>query len=174
VNKVRHFAGERCPVTRLTKLQVCALASACIETSKNIPNGVYRSLVIRGLLTSAHRLTADCREALTNCTILSDKFRGLRLAMPVRPSRHPRRWQRNEGGAVMQPAVDRCRRRRDLDRRLRGDVPAYQPTRPRLISHHCVQVQLHSDRLEFCCEFEQRFSRKRFIGISASRRHSSA
>src|SRR5262245_31157190 len=27
VNKVRHFASERCPVTRLTKLQVCALGS---------------------------------------------------------------------------------------------------------------------------------------------------
>jgi len=81
VNKVRHFASERCPVTRLTKLQVCALASACIETSKNIPNRVYRSLVIRGLLASAHTLTSDGREALANCKILSNHFHRSLLAM---------------------------------------------------------------------------------------------
>lgn len=90
MNNVTHVASDRCPVTRLTKLQIFALASACIGMSieKKIPNGVYRSLVIRGLLTSTHRLTADGGEALAGCTVLSDKFRRSLLSMPmVRASR---------------------------------------------------------------------------------------
>jgi hypothetical protein len=87
VNNITHSAENRCPVTQLTRLQVCALASVCIGMSmeKNVPNGVYRSLVIRGLLTSTHRLTADGCEALANCRALSDKFRRSLLAMPTIP-----------------------------------------------------------------------------------------
>jgi hypothetical protein len=82
VNNIAHFAA-RCPVTGLTKLQVRALANACIEMPEKMPNGVYRSLVIRGLLTSSHRLTTDGREALCNCTILSEKFHRALLAIPT-------------------------------------------------------------------------------------------
>ena len=70
---ITHFASRRCPVTHLTKLQVWALANTCIEFPRQMPNGVYRSLVIRGLLTSSHKLTADGREALASCTLLSDQ-----------------------------------------------------------------------------------------------------
>jgi hypothetical protein len=85
VNNIRHFTSDRCPVTKLTKLQVYALASVCIgmSTEKNMPNGVYRSLIMRGLLTNTHRLTADGCEALANCQILSNKFRRSLLAMPM-------------------------------------------------------------------------------------------
>jgi hypothetical protein len=87
VSNITYFA-KRCPITRLTKLQVRALASTCIEVSRQVPNGVYRSLVIRGLLTSSHKLTPDGREALASCMLLSEQFRGLLLAMPiVQPSR---------------------------------------------------------------------------------------
>jgi hypothetical protein len=51
--------------------------------SRQIPNGVYRSLVIRGLLTSTHMLTADGREALANSIVLSNQFRRSLLAMPI-------------------------------------------------------------------------------------------
>jgi hypothetical protein len=57
VNNVTHLVSKRCPVTRLTKLQIAALANVCLGVSEHMPNGVYRSLVIRGLLTSTH---ADC------------------------------------------------------------------------------------------------------------------
>lgn len=85
MNNIRHFTSDRCPVTKLTKLQVYALASVCIgmSTKKNVPNGVYRSLIIRGLLTNTHRLTADGCEVLADCQILSDKFRRSLLAMPM-------------------------------------------------------------------------------------------
>ena len=88
MSNITHFASRRCPVTHLTKLQVWALANTCIEFSRQMPNGVYRSLVIRGLLTSSHKLTTDSREALASCTLLSDKFRETLLA---RPSRLPTR-----------------------------------------------------------------------------------
>jgi hypothetical protein len=91
VSNITHFA-KCCPITRLTKLQVRALASTCIEVSRQVPNGVYRSLVIRGLLTSSHKLTPDGRESLASCTLLSEQFRGSLLAMPiVQPSRLPTR-----------------------------------------------------------------------------------
>jgi hypothetical protein len=83
VSNITHFASERCPITQLTKLQVWALASTCIELPRQIPNGVYRSLVIRGLLSSTHILTANGREALADCTILSNQFRRSLLAMPT-------------------------------------------------------------------------------------------
>ena len=83
MNNVTHLVSKRCPVTRLTKLQIAALANVCLGVSEHMPNGVYRSLVIRGLLTSTHTLTADGRATLANCTILSDKFRQLLLALPV-------------------------------------------------------------------------------------------
>jgi hypothetical protein len=84
VKNMRHFTSDRCPVTKLTKLQVYVLANVCIgiSTDKNIPNGVYRSLIIRGLLTNSYRLTADGCERLANCQILSDQFRRTLLAMP--------------------------------------------------------------------------------------------
>src|SRR5262245_8251905 len=84
VSNITHFA-KRCPITRLTKLQVWALVSTCIEVSRQVPNGVYRSLVIRGLLTSSLNLTPDGREALASCTLLSEPFRGSLLARPIVP-----------------------------------------------------------------------------------------
>jgi len=92
VSNITRFASKRCPITQLTKLQVWALASTCIEISSQMPNGVYRSLVIRGLMTSSHRLTTDGRDALASCTLLSEKFREILLAVPiVRTSRRPTR-----------------------------------------------------------------------------------
>lgn len=69
MNNITHFANARCPITKLTKLQIYALASFRIgmPLERTVPYGVYRSLVIRGLLTSAHRLTADGSEALAKC-----------------------------------------------------------------------------------------------------------
>jgi hypothetical protein len=68
VNNIKHFANQRCPITNLTKLQIYALASFRIgmPLERTVPYGVYRSLVIRGLLTSAHRLTADGYDAWPN------------------------------------------------------------------------------------------------------------
>ena len=80
---IAQLHSNRCSVTRLTKLQVRALANACIEMPEDMPNGVYRSLVIRGLLTSTHALTADGREASASCTVLSEQFRRSLLAIPV-------------------------------------------------------------------------------------------
>jgi len=85
LNNIAHFTSKRCPVTHLTKLQVCALANVCIGMAESMPNGVYRSLVIRGLLTGTHTLTADGREALARCTVLSNQFRESLLAMPIAP-----------------------------------------------------------------------------------------
>src|SRR5262245_38157197 len=57
-----------------------------------MPNGVYRSLIIRGLLTSSRQLTLDGYEALASCSLLSEKFRETLLAVPiVRTSRRPTR-----------------------------------------------------------------------------------
>jgi hypothetical protein len=110
VSNITHFASERCPITQLTKLQIWALASTCIEVSRQIPNGVYRSLVIRGLLTSTHMLTADGREALANCTVLSNQVRRSLLAMPIfQASRGPTR-----------KAIEKSPRYPDP--RLRGDA----------------------------------------------------
>jgi hypothetical protein len=97
VKNIRHFTSDRCPVTKLTKLQVYVLANVCIgmSTDKNIPNGVYRSLIIRGLLTNTHRLTADGCELLANCQILSDQFRRTLLAMPYIAS--------TRGGVLLSP-----------------------------------------------------------------------
>jgi hypothetical protein len=81
VSNITHFASKRCPITQLTKLQVWALAGTCIETSRQVPNGVHRSLVIRGLLTSSQ--TTDGRDALASCTLLSEKFREILLAVPI-------------------------------------------------------------------------------------------
>ena len=83
MSNITHFVSKRCPITQLTKLQVWALASTCIEISRQMPNGVYRSLVIRGLLTSSHRLTTDGLDALASCTLLSEKFREVLLALPI-------------------------------------------------------------------------------------------
>jgi len=101
VSNITHFASKRCPITQLTKLQVWALAGTCIETSRQVPNGVHRSLVIRGLLTSSHRLTTDGRDALASCTLLSEKFREMLLAMPiVRTSRRRTRTAREKSRHV--------------------------------------------------------------------------
>ena len=92
LGNIAHFASKRCPATHLTKLQVWALASICIEVPRQMPNGVYRSLIIRGLLTSSRQLTLDGYEALASCSLLSEKFRETLLAVPiVRTSRRPTR-----------------------------------------------------------------------------------
>ena len=107
MKNIRHFTSDRCVVTKLTKLQVYALANVCIgmSTDKNIPNGVYRSLIIRGLLTNTHRLTADGCELLANCQILSDQFRRTVLAMPsmaaVSPQWQPNTFQKDKGVVVI-------------------------------------------------------------------------
>jgi hypothetical protein len=69
---------------RLSQRQWLVLALACahpggvIAESSRMPHGVYRSLVIKGLLTSrrdGYALTNDGRAAFAHCPVSSHEFR---------------------------------------------------------------------------------------------------
>jgi len=69
---------------RLSQRQWLVLALACahhggiIAESNRMPHGVYRSLVIKGLLTShreGYAVTNEGRAAVARCPVFSDQFR---------------------------------------------------------------------------------------------------
>ena len=65
----------RCPWSRLTHAQARALSCLCLGTKAKVPHGIYRSLVIRGLLTGEYTLTQAGIAALAACRFYSEDFR---------------------------------------------------------------------------------------------------
>src|SRR5215831_8686085 len=67
----------RCSWTRLTRLQAQALTFTCLGLPEDAPNGVYRSLVMRGMLTGKHELTDEGMVRLCACRFLSPRLRSV-------------------------------------------------------------------------------------------------
>jgi hypothetical protein len=80
----------RCSWTGLTRLQAQALAFTWLGLPEHAPNGVYRSLVMRGMLTSKHELTDEGIARLCACRFLSSGLRtsfASRRGFALTPSR---------------------------------------------------------------------------------------
>lgn len=65
----------RCPFTRLTKPQVNAISSVLYGSPIDVPHGVWRSLVMRGILGPEGILTDDGKWLFGRCSFLSEKMR---------------------------------------------------------------------------------------------------
>ena len=66
---------NRCARTKLTRLQVHALAGICQGYMPRVPHGIYRALAIRGLIDGERKLTRLGCDALGRCMLLSPKFK---------------------------------------------------------------------------------------------------
>lgn len=73
----------RCKATNLTKPQVEAISSVLLggrTRADPLPHGVWRSLVMRGVLTPNHALTERGQKLFEQCRLLSDKIKTVLLA----------------------------------------------------------------------------------------------
>lgn len=73
----------RCPFTKLTRPQINAIWSVLLDcrlASAVLPHGVWRSLVIRGLIFPDHTLTKEGQALFARSSFLSDKMKAVMLA----------------------------------------------------------------------------------------------
>lgn len=67
---------DRCPSSNLTRGEVHVLAAICSGYRPTVQHGIYRALVIRGLLTpGVYELTDAGRAALRKCRFLTPALR---------------------------------------------------------------------------------------------------
>ena len=84
-------------MTRLTRREAQGMAVILCNNADvpRLPHGVYRALVIRGLLTAKHELTDEGRAAFDHCELLSRHFRDVLLGgQPWMGAHHGRKQQR--------------------------------------------------------------------------------